>query len=266
MKVAVIGCGNMGSAIIGGLIRSGAVRPGDLTASDKSGEMRKKAETAFGIRTTDDNADCISGADLIVAAVKPNVFTAALSEISSVLLKHQIILSIAAGKTMADLEKVFGGDKKLVRAMPNTPALVGEGITGFCVSPNITEDDKKLVLTVLSSFGEAEEVPESLMAAVTSVSGSSPAYVYIFIEAMADAAVADGMPRKQAYHFAAKTVLGSAKMVLETGKHPGELKDMVCSPGGTTIEGVAALEKAGFRTSVIEAVRACTKKAKDMQG
>ena len=148
--------------------------------------------------------------------------------------------------------------------MPNTPALVGAGITGYCPNQNITADELKICADVIASFSEAEQVPESLMGVVTSLSGSSPAYVYMFIEAMADAAVADGMPRAQAYHFAAQTVLGSAKMVLETGKHPGELKDMVCSPGGTTIEGVTTLEQLGFRSAVIEAVRACTDKALNM--
>ena len=158
----------------------------------------------------------------------------------------------------------MGDDQKLVRAMPNTPALVGEGITGYCPNRNVDPEDLKLVGGILEAFSQAEQVPESLMSVVTSVSGSSPAYVYMFIEAMADAAVADGMPRAQAYHFAAQTVLGSAKMVLETGIHPGQLKDMVCSPAGTTIEGVTKLEEKGFRTAVIEAVRACTAKADSM--
>ncbi|HUM83385.1 MAG TPA: pyrroline-5-carboxylate reductase [Lachnospiraceae bacterium] len=264
MKIAVIGCGNMGSAIIGGLIKAGTVSSEEITASDKSGEMRRKAAEAFGIKVTESNPECVKGAELIILAVKPNVFRAAAEDLAGSIKKDQIVLSIAAGKKLADMADFMGKDKKLVRAMPNTPALVGEGITAFCPNENVTEEDKSKIFTVLSAFSEAEEVPEDLMSVVTSVSGSSPAYVFMFIEAMADAAVADGMPRKQAYHFAAQTVLGSAKMVLETGRHPGELKDMVCSPGGTTIEGVAALEKGGFRTAVIEAVRSCTRKAKNI--
>ena len=146
---------------------------------------------------------------------------------------------------------------KLVRTMPNTPALVGEGMTAACVNRHVTEEEKAYALRLLSSFGKVRLVPEHLIDAVVAVSGSAPAYVFLFIEAMADAAVAEGMPRAQAYEFAAQAVYGSAKMVMETGKHPGELKDMVCSPGGTTIEAVRVLEEKGFRSAVTEAMRAC---------
>ena len=146
--------------------------------------------------------------------------------------------------------------------MPNTPALVGEGMTGVCANDLVTEEELQLVLTLLKSFGRAEVVPEYLMDTVTGVSGSSPAYVFLFLEALADAAVAEGMPRKQAYEFAAQSVLGSAKMLLETGMHPGELKDMVCSPGGTTLEAVAVLERENLRSAVIDATRACIRKSK----
>ena len=146
--------------------------------------------------------------------------------------------------------------------MPNTPALVGEGMTGVCANDLVTEEELQLVLTLLKSFGRAEVVPEYLMDTVTGVSGSSPTYVFLFLEALADAAVAEGMPRKQAYEFAAQSVLGSAKMLLETGMHPGELKDMVCSPGGTTIEAVAVLERENLRSAVIDATRACIRKSK----
>ena len=146
--------------------------------------------------------------------------------------------------------------------MPNTPALVGEGMTGVCANDLVTEEELQLVLTLLKSFGRAEVVPEYLMDTVTGVSGSSPAYVFLFLEALADAAVAEGMPRKQAYEFAAQSVIGSAKMLLETGMHPGELKDMVCSPGGTTIEAVAVLERENLRSAVIDATRACIRKSK----
>ena len=264
MKIAVIGCGNMASAIMGGILAEGAVRAEDITASDKYEAAREKAEKSFGIRTTGNNAECVKGADLVLFAIKPNVFKTAGAELADVITGKQLVLSIMAGKSIADLESVLGKDKKIVRAMPNTPALVGEGITGYCPNANVTEEELAVCAGVIASFSEAEQVPENLMGVVTSLSGSSPAYVYMFIEAMADAAVADGMPRAQAYRFAAQTVLGSAKMVLETGRHPGELKDMVCSPGGTTIEGVATLEQLGFRSAVIEAVRACTDKALNM--
>ena len=178
--------------------------------------------------------------------------------------EDKLVISIAAGQTIANIEKLFGKTIKLVRSMPNTPALVLEGAAGVCYNDHVTEDDKKTVMEIFSSFGVANEVSESMIDTVIGVSGSSPAYVFMFIEAMADAAVADGMPRAQAYEMAAQSVLGSAKMVLETGKHPGELKDMVCSPAGTTIEAVRVLEEKGFRSAVIEAMKACVKKAKEM--
>lgn len=264
MKISSIGCGNMASAIIGGIIKNGAAGTSDIKAADKSAAARAKAEAAFGIETFEDNVECIQGADLVLLAVKPNVFPIVAADIKDALTDGQIVLSIMAGKSIAELESLLGSDKKIVRAMPNTPALVGEGITGYCPNVNVTDEELAGVRTIIASFSEAEQVPESLMAVVTSLSGSSPAYVYMFIEAMADAAVADGMPRAQAYHFAAQTVLGSARMVLETGKHPGELKDMVTSPAGTTIEGVVMLERLGMRSAVIEAVRACTDKARKM--
>ena len=167
------------------------------------------------------------------------------------------MITIAPGKTLSWLEEQFGKRVKIVRTMPNTPALVGEGMTAACVNQYVTEEEKAYALKILNAFGKVELVPEHLIDAVVAVSGSAPAYVFMFIEAMADAAVAEGMPRAQAYEFAAQAVYGSAKMVLETGKHPGELKDMVCSPAGTTIEAVRVLEERGFRSAVMEAMRAC---------
>ena len=165
---------------------------------------------------------------------------------------------------MAWLEEKFGGKRKIIRTMPNTPALVGEGITAVCPNDNISTEELQSVCKILESFGRAEVIQESMMDAVIAVSGSSPAYVFLFIEAMADAAVAEGMPRATAYQFAAQSVLGSARMVLETGKHPGELKDMVCSPAGTTIEAVRVLEREGLRGSVMECMRACADKSRNM--
>ncbi|MEE3419793.1 MAG: pyrroline-5-carboxylate reductase [Lachnospiraceae bacterium] len=261
MKISFIGCGNMATAIIGGILAGGLAEPRDITASAPTEATRTKAEETFGIGTTSDNAACARGSDAVVLAVKPIVFDTAAKDIADVLTEDQLVISIAAGVTLERMAAAFGEKAKCVRVMPNTPALVGEGISGWCANDNVTEGDKKLVHGILTSFGEAEEVPERLMSVVTSVSGSSPAYVFMFIEAMADAAVLDGMPRAKAYHFAAQTVLGAAKMVLKTGDHPGKLKDMVTSPAGTTIEGVAALERGNFRGTVISAVHACTEKA-----
>ena len=192
------------------------------------------------------------------------MFHKVIPEIRHAITDDTIIVSIAAGQPIERIENMFERSVKLVRVMPNTPALVGASMSAICCNDEITEDELVEIQTIFNSFGEAEVISEHLMDTVIGVSGSSPAYVYMFIEAMADAAVADGMPRAQAYKFAAQSVLGSAKMVLETGKHPGELKDAVCSPGGTTIEAVAQLEKSGFRSAVIEAQRACVQKSRDM--
>ncbi len=205
-----------------------------------------------------------AGSDILFLAVKPQMYETVIAEIKDSVRKDAVIVSIAPGKTMEWLEGQFGKKVKLVRCMPNTPALVGEGCTGVCFHESLSEEEKKEILRLLESFGRAIEVAEGLMDVVVGVSGSSPAYVFMFIEAMADAAVADGMPRKQAYEFAAQAVLGSAKMVLETGMHPGELKDMVCSPGGTTIEAVKVLEEKGLRSAVIKAQCACVDKSKNM--
>ena len=258
MKIGIIGCGNMGRAI-----KSGAASSQEVVVSDASEANRLDAEEKFGVRTFSENAACAKEADLVVFAVKPGVLPLAAADVRDVLREEQTVLSIAAGKSLSDLEALLG-KKKIVRAMPNTPALVSEGITAWCGNEKIGEPEKAMVRTVLSSLGRCIEVREELMSAVTAVSGSSPAFVFLFLEAMADAAVAEGMPRKEAYTFAAQTILGSAKLYLETEKHPGELKDMVCSPGGTTIEGVAELEKNGFRAAVIAAVRAAAEKARSL--
>ena len=215
--------------------------------------MRKE----HGIHVTADNREAAVKSEVLVLSVKPQYYEQAISEIRDCIRDEQIIVTLAPGKTLSWLEEKFGKPVKIVRTMPNTPALVGEGMTAACPNQYVTDQEKEYVLRLLGAFGKVEVVPEHLIDAVVAVSGSSPAYVFMLIEAMADAAVAEGMPRAQAYEFAAQAVYGSAKMVLETGKHPGELKDMVCSPAGTTIEAVRVLEKEGFRSAVIEAMKAC---------
>lgn len=261
-KIGFIGCGNMASAMIGGICKTELFAPEEIIASDLNNAARVNAKDKFGIEVTSDNKEAVKAAQLVVLSVKPQYYTQVIGEIAPLMSPDQIILTIAPGWTLQRLGETFGRALKIVRAMPNTPALVGEGITAVCANDRVTEEELEYVCSVLKSFGKAEVVAEHLMDAVVSVSGSSPAYVFMFIEAMADAAVADGMPRSQAYQFAAQAVYGSAKMVLDTGLHPGQLKDMVCSPGGTTIEAVRVLEEKGFRSSVIEAMRACTKKAR----
>lgn len=263
-KVGFIGCGNMASAIIGGLIKNTPVTPDQIIAADAFEAAINKAKDSFGIAVTTDNKAVATDCEILFLSVKPQYYESVISEIKDVLTPNQVIVTIAPGKTLAWLAERLGFNIKIVRTMPNTPALVGEGITGVCKNDLVTDDEFATVMSLLAGFGLAEAVPESLMDAVVSVSGSSPAYVFMFIEAMADAAVRDGMPRAQAYRFAAQAVLGSAKMVLETGKHPGELKDMVCSPAGTTIEAVRVLEQNGFRSAVMEAMAACTAKCRGL--
>lgn len=262
--IGFIGGGNMATAIIGGILSSDIADRDHVIASAKSEATAARLAEAFGIQTSVQNTEISKKADILFLAVKPNMFAVVIPEIKDTVKESTVIVSIAAGQPMEKIEEAFGRPVKLIRSMPNTPALVGESMSALCRNALVSDEELAEVQNLFNSFGESEVIPEKLMDAVVGVSGSSPAYVYMFIEAMADAAVADGMPRAQAYKFAAQSVLGSAKMVLETGKHPGELKDAVCSPGGTTIEAVAALEKAGLRSAVIEGQRACVKKSIEM--
>lgn len=262
--IGFIGAGNMGSAIIGGILHSSLATTSQLIASAHTPATLERIKTKFSIETTLSNETVAERSDILFLAVKPNKFDEVIPQISKHVKSTCIVVSIAAGKTIAAIESSFGKEIKLVRAMPNTPALVGEAMSALCTNSSVTADELKQVQTIFNCFGTSEVVPESLIDAVVGVSGSSPAYVYMFIEAMADAAVAEGMPRAQAYKFAAQSVYGAAKMVLKTGEHPGVLKDAVCSPAGTTIEAVAALEQGGFRNTVITAQRACSQKSRDM--
>ena len=257
MKYGFIGAGNMGRAIIDGILKSKIATPSDITAADANKKSLENLNAA-------DNAAVAKQSDLLFLCVKPQVLYSVIAEIKDCVTENTVVVSIVAGQSIKAIENAFGKKIKLVRVMPNTPALVGEGMAALSPNDNTSEADVKTVLDVFSSLGKAEVVSENLMDAVTAVSGSSPAYVFMFIEAMADAAVQGGMPRNQAYTFAAQAVLGSAKMVLETGKHPAVLKDMVCSPAGTTIDAVAELEKYGFRSAVIEAMKSCIDKSKEL--
>ena len=264
MKLGIIGFGNMAEAISGGILANGFIKKEDVTASGKDEAMLAKASEKYGIGVEPDNKKVVTDADVILLSVKPQILAEVIEEIKEVCTEDKLVISIVAGKTQQWMEDAFGGSRKIVRCMPNTPALVGEGCTGICFSDSVTESEKQLALKMFSCVGKAQEVPEKLMDVVVGVSGSSPAYVFMFIEAMADAAVEMGMPRKQAYDFAAQAVLGSAKLLLETGKHLGELKDMVCSPGGTTIAAVRVLEEKGMRAAVMDAVIKCIERSKEL--
>lgn len=259
-----IGCGNMAQAMLRGILAKGIYKAEDIIVSRRStGELQKTGEE-FGVRTTTDITEVAAKADVLVLAVKPYQFEEVIPAIKGYVREDTIVVSIAAGQTLANIERLFGKTVKLVRTMPNTPALVLAGATGMCFHETVREEEQAEVIELFESFGIVAVVEENMIDTVIGVSGSSPAYVFLFIEAMADAAVADGMPRAQAYELAAQSVMGSARMVLETGKHPGELKDMVCSPGGTTIEAVRVLEEKGLRSAVIEGQRACVKKAREL--
>lgn len=264
MKIGFIGLGNMANAMIGGILKQDLIKSEEIHGSAKTEATAEKMRQRYGISAGTDNKAAAAGADYLFLAVKPIYFPEVIAEIKDVIGENTVVISIAAGKTMAYIEGLFGRSIKLLRCMPNTPALVGEGCTAYTRGSLVTDKEAEQAEKLLRSFGTVTLVPENLMDAVVGVSGSSPAYVFLFIEAMADAAVMAGMPRKQAYEMAAQSVLGSAKMVLETGLHPGALKDMVCSPGGTTIEAVRVLEEKGLRAAVMDAMAACIEKSGNM--
>ncbi len=262
--IGFIGGGNMASAIIGGILKSGLTPKDQIIASDKLEETRRFLQERFGVCATDNNKKTAETADILFLAVKPHILPEVIADIKDSIRCDTLLVSIAAGQSIEAIESRFGKPLRLVRAMPNTPALVGAAMSALSPNKHVSNEELAEVISIFESFGACEVVPESMIDVVVGVSGSSPAYVYLFIEAMADAAVADGMPRPQAYKFAAQAVLGSAKMVLETNAHPGALKDAVCSPGGTTIEAVAVLEEQGMRNAVIKAQRACVEKSRKM--
>ena len=264
MKIGFIGCGNMASAMISGMLKKGLYKKDEIIVSNLSKEGSKRSKEKLGVVTTLDNHEVVKNTKLVFLAVKPQFYEEVLNEVKGELTPEHTVVGIAPGKTLAWLEEKCGQPLKVVRMMPNTPAQVGEGMTGVCTNGKVSAEELAQICEITNSFGRTEVVPERLMDAVGAVSGCSPAYVFMFIEAMADAAVMAGMPRKQAYNFAAQSVLGSAKMVLESGKHPGELKDMVCSPAGTTIDAVKVLENEGMRSAVINAVCACVEKSREM--
>ncbi|MFR5713049.1 MAG: pyrroline-5-carboxylate reductase [Clostridium sp.] len=263
-KIGFIGMGNMGYAILKGLLQ--VFDKTELILTDANQERAEAVSQETGVEAAGDNQSCASQAEFVVLAVKPQFYHMVLDDVKDIIKKEQIIISIAPSVTIADLKAALGQDKRIVRAMPNTPALVGMGVTGVCYDrKEFTQEEEAVIRTFFESFGTMELVEERLINAVVCASGSSPAYVYMFIEALADSAVKYGLPRDTAYRMAAQAVMGSAKMVLETGEHPGTLKDRVCSPGGTTIAAVSALEEHGFRSAVIKAADACYEKCLNMK-
>ncbi|MFB3162950.1 pyrroline-5-carboxylate reductase [Neobacillus sp. 179-J 1A1 HS] len=264
-KIGFIGAGKMAQAMLEGILKSKMIPKENIIASAKTEGTLEKIESNYQIRTTQNNQDVARFADILILAVKPDQHSNVIQEIKNDVHSDSIIITIAAGITLDDIEREFGVNVKAVRTMPNTPSFVGEGMTAICSNERLNEEEVLEVELLFHTFGKTERLDERLMDAVPAISGSSPAYVYMMIEAMADGGVKQGIPRDKAYRLAAQAVLGAAKMVLETDRHPGELKDNVCTPGGATIEAVAELEKRQFRGSVLAAMESCTRKVKSLQ-
>ncbi len=263
--LGMIGTGNMGSAILRGVTEARFIHPDKIIAFDiSSRKLKALCDDIPGLTAARDCREVAERADLIILAVKPIYMQDAIDELKP-FLNGKAVLSIAAGWTVAMLEKALrGSGATYLRVMPNTPAMVNEGMTAICDDTTFSQDDFDFAKGIFDAIGKTRVLPERLFDGVVAISGSSPAYVYMMIEAMADAGVREGLPRNYAYEMAAQSILGSAVMVLNSGTHPAALKDAVCSPGGTTIEAVAALEKNGFRSSVMEAMKACADKSREM--
>ncbi len=263
--IGMIGAGNMGSAILRGIVEAEYIRASQIIAFDTNRKrMRELEEDLPGVRLAADCLEVAEQADLIILAVKPMFVKDVIKEIHRS-LQGKSVLSIAAGWTVRMLENaLLDSGASYMRVMPNTPALVGEGMTAICDESTFSREDFDFVKGIFDSVGKTRVLPERLFDGVVALSGSSPAYVYVMIEAMADAAVREGIPRVHAYEMAAQSVLGSALMVLSTGTHPAALKDAVCSPGGTTIEALEELERKGFRAAIMDAMKACADKSRAM--
>jgi pyrroline-5-carboxylate reductase len=263
-KIAFLGSGNMATALIRGALERGGFSPAQIAVTDVRSEARDALVSSHGVLGARSNPEAVKFADVIVLAVKPQILPQVLSEIAPHLEPNKLVLSIVAGVAISRLSLMLTGHDRVVRAMPNTPVLVGEGATALTKGPGASEEDYERAVTLFASTGLVVRVEERLMDAVTGLSGSGPAYVFVAIEALADAGVRAGLGREVAIKLAAQTLLGAAKMVLETGEHPAKLKDQVTSPGGTTIEAIAALERAGFRNALIEAVNASALRAREL--
>jgi pyrroline-5-carboxylate reductase len=263
-NIGFIGAGKMAQAMIGGILQAKGVSRDNIMASSATERTIKAVSEKYAIPVTLNNKDVARFSDILFLAVKPGQHPKVIDQIKNEITERTIIVTIAAGITLAEVEQLFGLPVKTVRTMPNTPSLVGEGMTALCANRYMKEEELIEVEQLLQSFGQTERLEEKLMDAVPSISGSSPAYVYMLIEAMADGGVQQGIPRSKAYRLAAQAVLGAAKMVLETDRHPGELKDQVCTPGGATIEAVATLERERFRGAILAAMESCTHKVKNL--
>lgn len=262
--IGFIGAGQMATALSQGLLRAGLTTPEKLIASDPVHEARDRFAQITGAKTTDDNLEVLTGAEVVFLSVKPHRLADVMRTLRDKIPQQTLVVSIAAGIRLKTLADGLGDRVRLVRVMPNTPCLVGQGASGYCLGEHATPDDGKLVGRLLSAAGVAVEVEERLLDAVTGLSGSGPAFVYMMIEALSDGGVRMGLPRPIATKLAAQTLRGAAEMVLTTGEHPGVLKDRVTSPGGTTIAGIQALENAGLRAALMSAVEAAARRSAEL--
>jgi len=263
-KICFIGAGNMAEALVRGLLKAGSATPEDVTCTDTREEQLQRFAKDFGVQTTTDNAAAAKGAEVVILSVKPQVMSRALDDIAAAIDPSKLIISIAAGVPIAAIESRLGRGARIIRSMPNTPALVDAGATAIAAGAHATQDDMKVAKALFDSVGMTVSVEEPLLDAVTGLSGSGPAYMFLIIEAMSDAGVKVGLPRYTAQKLAAQTVLGSAKLLIETGIHPGQLKDQGTSPGGTAIAGLHTLEAGGLRTTLINAVESATLRSREL--
>lgn len=263
-RIAFIGAGNMGEALIKGLLQAGVVRPGDLLATDVRADRLAFIQKTYGVEGFADNRDAVAKAEVVILAVKPQVMEEVLVGLREVVTTGHLLLSIAAGIRTPFIEEKFPRPVRVIRIMPNTPALVLAGASALAPGRHASPEDVEIARQIFQGVGRVVQVEEKLMDAVTGLSGSGPAYIFLVIEALSDAGVRMGLPREVAALLAAQTVLGAAQMVLETGEHPARLKDMVTSPGGTTIAGLKVLEQGRLRGTLIEAVEAATKRSQEL--
>lgn len=264
LQIGVVGGGAMGSALVRALVHQGTTAPERVLVSDPHGERREALARDLGVRTTTSNREAAEFADLLLLATKPQVFDRVLTDVAPATGPQTLVVSIAAGVSIASMESQLEPGTRVVRCMPNTPALVGAAATGIAAGAHASEADLGLVKALFDRVGVTVVLDESLLDAVTGLSGSGPAFIFVIIEALADAGVKMGLSRSAAMRLAAQTVYGAAKLLIETGEHPGRLKDMVCSPGGTTIAGLHTLESGGLRTTLIDAVEKATLRSQDL--
>ena len=264
-KISIIGTGNMGEALVSGLVASGSCNPEDMICTDIREDQLKSVKEKYSVITTTNNTEAVEAGEIVIYAVKPQIIAAVFRETASALDMSKLIISIAAGVPLAAIESCLNKKLRLIRVMPNIAAFVRESATVVAAGENATENDIKLAMTIFDSMGKSIFIKENvLMDAITGLSGSGPAYIFLIVEALADAGVKVGISRQEALFLSIQTVLGAAKLLMETQEHPGRLRDMVTSPGGTAIAGIHTLEKGGLRTTLINAVEVATNRSKEL--